>query len=200
VTAERGALLILDEVQTGIGRTGAWFAFQRPEFSLGSAGGKPAQPDVVTLAKGLGGGIPIGAAVAFGSQAAHLLSAGQHGTTFGGNPVAAAAGLATLHVIERDGLVQRAEEIGARLKTGIEQLAHPLVQEVRGHGLLLAIGLAQPVAPVVAVALLEAGFIVNPVEPSAIRLAPPLIITAEQVDTLIAALRPALDSAQRSVA
>ena len=201
LTAERGALLVLDEVQTGIGRTGAWFAFQRPEFALGAAdGGWPAHPDVVTLAKGLGGGIPIGAAVAFGPEAANLLSAGQHGTTFGGNPVAAAAGLATLHVIERDGLVRHADAIGAQLRAGIEQLAHPLVLQVRGRGLLIAVQLAQPVAAKVAGLLLDAHFIVNPVSPSAIRLAPPLILTADQAATLIEALGPALDAAARSAA
>ncbi len=195
LTEQHGSLLVLDEVQTGVGRTGAWFAFQRPELSLGGG-----QPDVVTLAKGLGGGIPIGAAVAFGTQVAQLLSAGQHGTTFGGNPVAAAAGLATLHVIERDHLVRHADDIGTRLRTGIEGLSHPLVEGVRGHGLLLAMQLTQPVAADVCAALLEAGFIVNPVAPSVIRLAPPLIVTAEQADTLIGALGPALDAAERRAA
>jgi acetylornithine/N-succinyldiaminopimelate aminotransferase len=194
LTAAKGALLVLDEVQTGIGRTGAWFAFQRPEFSLG------ADPDVVTLAKGLGGGIPIGAAIAFGEPNAHLLSAGQHGTTFGGNPVACAAGLATLHVIERDGLIQQADSVGSGLRAGIESLGHPLIESVRGYGLLIAIQLTAPVAAQLAATMLDAGFIVNPVTPSTIRLAPPLILTAEQASTLIQALGPALDAADRSAA
>ncbi len=195
ITTRAGALLVLDEVQSGIGRTGSWFAFQRPELALGAA-----RPDVVTLAKGLGGGIPIGAAVAFGDKAAHLLGTGQHGSTFGGNPVAAAAGLATLHVIERDGLVQQAEQTGARLRAGISGLGHELVEEVRGFGLLLAIQLVRPVAAEVSRVLLESGFIVNPVAPSVIRLAPPLILTAEQASTLLDALPSALDAAERSAA
>jgi acetylornithine/N-succinyldiaminopimelate aminotransferase len=195
LTADAGALLVLDEVQTGIGRTGEWFAFQRPELSLGPA----ALPDVVTLAKGLGGGIPIGAAVAFG-EAASLLGAGQHGTTFGGNPVASAAALATLHVIERDGLVGQAEVVGSGLAAAIGALGHPLVDQVRGHGMLLAIQLTAPVAAQVAAHLLTAGIIVNPVTPSTIRMAPPLILTAEQAATLVEALGPALDAAERSVA
>ncbi len=195
ITTRAGALLVLDEVQSGIGRPGSWFAFQRPELALGAA-----RPDVVTLAKGLGGGIPIGAAVAFGDKAAHLLGTGQHGSTFGGNPVAAAAGLATLHVIERDGLVQQAEQTGARLRAGISGLGHELVEEVRGFGLLLAIQLVRPVAAEVSRVLLESGFIVNPVAPSVIRLAPPLILTAEQASTLLDALPSALDAAERSAA
>jgi acetylornithine aminotransferase len=161
-------------------------------------GGGPAGrvvPDAVTLAKGLGGGIPIGALVAFGEHAATLLGPGQHGTTFGGNPVAAAAGLATLHVIERDGLVEQAASVGARLRADILALGHPLVAGVRGEGLLIAVRLAAPVAARTAAALLEAGFIVNAVAPDAVRLAPPLILTSEQADTFVAGLPAALDLA-----
>ena len=155
----------------------------------------PVVPDAVTLAKGLGGGIPIGALVAFGEHAATLLGPGQHGTTFGGNPVAAAAGLATLHVVERDGLVEHAASVGARLRAGVLGLGHPLVAGVRGEGLLIAVQLAAPLAASTAAALLGAGFIVNAVAPDALRLAPPLILTEEQADSFVAALPLALDRA-----
>jgi acetylornithine/N-succinyldiaminopimelate aminotransferase len=191
ITAQAGALLVLDEVQTGVGRTGAWFAFQHPHLGDGIV------PDVVTLAKGLGGGIPVGALIAFGDGPAHLLGPGQHGTTFGGNPVAAAAGLATLHVIERDGLLDNAATVGRHLREGIPALGHPLVSGVRGEGLLLAVQLTEPVAAATAAALLEAGFIVNAVAPDALRLAPPLVLSAAQADTVIEALPWALDRAHR---
>ncbi|MFI2104638.1 acetylornithine transaminase [Isoptericola sp. NPDC019693] len=174
LTAEAGALLVLDEVQTGVGRTGSWFAFQQPEIGGGVV------PDVVTVAKGLGGGFPVGAAIAFGERAATLLGRGQHGTTFGGNPVAAAAGLATLGVIERDGLLENVRRVGEVLRTEIEAAGNPLVAGVRGRGLLLAVQLTRSVAADVAAAALEAGFVVNAVAPDAIRLAPPLILTADQ--------------------
>jgi acetylornithine aminotransferase len=193
LTRAAGALLVLDEVQTGVGRTGAWFAHQHEHIG-GGPGGRVV-PDAVTLAKGLGGGIPIGALVAFGEHAATLLGPGQHGTTFGGNPVAAAAGLATLHVLERDGLVEQAASVGARLRAGVLGLGHPLVAGARGEGLLIAVQFAAPVAARTAAALLEAGFIVNAVAPDALRLAPPLILTAEQADTFVEALPAALDRA-----
>ncbi|PRZ05523.1 acetylornithine aminotransferase [Isoptericola sp. CG 20/1183] len=174
LTSAAGALLVLDEVQTGMGRTGAWFAFQQPEIGGGVV------PDVVTLAKGLGGGFPVGAVVALGERAATLLGRGQHGTTFGGNPVAAAAGLATIGVIERDRLLARAPEVGKVLRQAIMAGGNPLVRGVRGHGLLLAVELARPVAPQVAAAALDAGIIVNAVAPDAVRLAPPLVLTADQ--------------------
>lgn len=191
-TSEAGALLVLDEVQTGIGRTGAWLGHH-----LDAVGGPEVRPDVVTLAKGLGGGIPIGALIAYGEQAATMLGPGQHGTTFGGNPVAAAAGLATLHVIERDGLLANATAVGRRLRDRVQALGHPLVTGVRGVGLLLAVELARPVAAAVAADLLDAGFIVNPVAPESLRLAPPLILTPEQADTFVEALPAALDAAGR---
>jgi len=145
-------------------------------------------PDVVTLAKGLGGGFPIGAVVAYGEHAATLLGRGQHGTTFGGNPVAAAAGLAVIGVIERDGLLAHAVEIGAQLQAGIAALHHPLVAGTRGAGLLLGVELTQPVAAAVAARALDAGFIVNPVRPSTLRLVPPLILTREQAADFVAFL------------
>jgi acetylornithine aminotransferase len=173
---EAGALLVIDEVQTGIGRTGEWFAFQRPDLGGG------VRPDVITLAKGLGGGFPIGAVVALGHRAATLLGPGQHGSTFGGNPVAAAAGLATLGVIERDGILAHVREVGARL---VAELTGPLVASVRAAGLLVAIELTSPVAATVAELALDAGFIVNAVTPSAVRLAPPLVVTWEQLATFV---------------
>lgn len=173
LTANHGALLVLDEVQTGLGRCGSWFAYQQPEIGGGIV------PDVVTVAKGLGGGFPVGAVIAYG-DAARLFGRGQHGSTFGGNPVAAAAALATMGVIERDGLLGNVREVGALLRQKIETSGSPLVKEVRGRGLLLAVVLHEPVAARVAAEALEAGFIVNAVAPDAIRLAPPLILTAEQ--------------------
>ncbi|WP_125775363.1 acetylornithine transaminase [Antribacter gilvus] len=174
LTEDSGALLVLDEIQTGMGRTGSWFAYQQPEVGGGIV------PDVVTLAKGLGGGFPIGAVIAYGERAATLLGRGQHGTTFGGNPVAAAAGLATLGVIDRDGLLQSVVTVGEVLRSEIEAAGNPLVAGVRGRGLLLAVRLTRPVAAQVAAAALEAGLVVNAVAPDAIRLAPPLILTADQ--------------------
>ena len=189
ITAEHGPLLVLDEVQTGIGRTGEWFAHQNPRH-------EGVLPDVMTLAKGLGGGIPVGAVVAFGPRNAALLGAGQHGTTFGGNPVASAAGLAVLHAVERDGLRQNASAVGRHLREAVTGLGHPLVEGVRGEGLLLGIALTEPVAAQVAGAALEAGFIVNAARPDTVRLAPPLVLTTAQADTFVAALPAILDAAQ----
>ncbi|ROS77258.1 acetylornithine transaminase [Cellulomonas sp. PhB143] len=180
LTREHGALLVLDEVQTGVGRTGSWFAYQDDEVGGGIV------PDVVTLAKGLGGGIPVGAVIAYGERAATLFGRGQHGTTFGGNPVAAAAALATLGVIERDGLLENVRRTGAALRDGITGCGNPLVEGVRGRGLLLAVQLTAPVAARVARHALDAGFVVNAVAPDAVRLAPPLILTAEQVRDTVA--------------
>ncbi len=174
---EAGALFMLDEVQTGIGRTGAWFAHQLAGV----------EPDVMTLAKGLGGGLPIGACVAFGDAAA-LLEPGQHGSTFGGNPVSAAASLAVLDTIERDGLLDRAKRLGERLVNGIDGLGHPLVDGVRGVGLMLAFALTAPVAAAVERAARAHGFLVNAVAPDAIRLVPPLVLTDAQADAFLAAL------------
>lgn len=186
-----GALLVLDEIQTGVGRTGDWFAFQDTPG---------VRPDVMTLAKGLGGGVPIGAVVAFGTEVRGLLTAGQHGTTFGGNPLASATGLAVLDQIETEGLLERARLVGEHLVEAVARLGDPRIQEVRGRGLLRAIVLTEEVAPAVATAAREAGFIVNPVAPQAIRLAPPLIITAEQIDDFVDALPGLLDLATAATA
>jgi acetylornithine/N-succinyldiaminopimelate aminotransferase len=187
VTHEAGALLALDEVQTGIGRTGTWFAYSRDGLA----------PDLVTLAKGLGGGLPIGACLAFGS-AAELLTPGQHGSTFGGNPIACAAALAVLDTIESDGLLARAELLGDRLTDGITSLGHPLVSGVRGRGLLLGIVLVAPVARAVEDALRERGVLVNAVAPDVIRIAPALVLTDAQVAHFLDLLPLALDAAAQA--
>lgn len=192
LTRDRGALLVLDEVQTGVGRTGQWFAHQHDYFD-------GVQPDVMALAKGLGGGFPMGAVIAYGN-AAQYLQPGQHGTTFGGNPMGAAAALATLHVIERDGLLARAIEVGEKFRTEISALDHPQILAVRGEGQLNAIELASNIAPAVAKAGLEAGYIINAVAPNAIRLAPPLILQPAEAETFIAALPKILDQAQEASA
>jgi acetylornithine/N-succinyldiaminopimelate aminotransferase len=184
MTAARDALLVVDEIQTGIGRTGRWFAYQREGIA----------PDVITVAKGLAGGIPIGACIGIGA-AATLLAKGEHGSTFGGNPLACAAALAVLDTIERDGLVDSAAKVGEHLAAAIEALAHPLVTGIRGRGLLIGITLAQPVAARATAAALDAGYIVNDVAPDVIRLAPPLILTTAQVDEFAAALPAILDAA-----
>lgn len=185
LTTAHGALLVVDEIQTGVGRTGTWFAFQQAGI----------QPDAITVAKGLGGGVPVGALVAFGPRVSGLLTAGQHGSTFGGNPLAAAAGLAVLETIESQGLLDHVREMGEHLATAVEALGHPLVTGVRGAGLLRAITLGADIAPRLAVLAREAGFIVNPVTPAAIRLAPPLVITAGEIDTFVVALPSLLDAA-----
>ena len=175
IATRNGALLVLDEVQTGIGRTGHWFHHQS----------EGVEPDVITLAKGLGGGLPLGACLAFG-RAADLFTPGSHGTTFGGNPVSCAAGLAVVRTIAGEGLLDHVKRIGEQLRRGIE--AHPAVSHVRGAGLLLGVVLHAPDAARFAEALKNAGFLVNAPQPDVIRLAPPLIVSAEQADALIAAL------------
>jgi acetylornithine/N-succinyldiaminopimelate aminotransferase len=174
ITQQHAALLVIDEVQTGIGRTGAWFAFQRSGIV----------PDVVTLAKGLGGGLPIGACIGIGT-AADMLGPGQHGSTFGGNPVASTAALTVLDVIEREGLLGNVGTQGERLRAGVRALAHPLVAEVRGEGLLTGIALATPMAGEVVRAGLAAGFIINACTPDTVRLAPAFVIGPEHVDAFV---------------
>ncbi|MFE1416837.1 acetylornithine transaminase [Streptomyces sp. NPDC085524] len=185
ITRATGTLLVLDEVQTGIGRCGQWFEHQAHEG---------VEPDLVTLAKGLGGGLPIGAVAAFGA-AADLLQPGQHGTTFGGNPVACAAGLAVIDTIAADGLLDRVKERGERLRSGIEASGHPLVSHVRGSGLLLGIVLTEPLAPRVQQAAQDAGFLVNAPAPDVVRLMPPFVLTEAEVDAFLGALPGVLDAA-----
>jgi len=178
-----GALLVIDEIQSGIGRTGGWFAHQADGVV----------PDVLTLAKGLGGGLPIGACIGLG-PAATALAKGDHGSTFGGNPVACAAALAVLATIEADGLLAHAAAIGGRLADGLAGISHPLLAGVRGRGLWLAAVLAGPAAGSVEAACRRAGFLVNAVQPDAIRLAPPLILSAGQAGEFLAALPGILDA------
>ena len=184
LTRSAGALLWLDEVQTGMGRCGDWLA--------SAASGVTA--DIVTFAKGLGNGFPIGACVATG-RAADLLQPGSHGTTFGGNPVAAAAGLAVMGIIERDGLLQRAVEQWERVASGVAALGHPHIVAVRGRGLLRGIVLTRPIAAAVADVALNAGFVINAPRPDVLRIAPPLVVPAEGLDDFVAALPGLLEAA-----
>jgi acetylornithine/N-succinyldiaminopimelate aminotransferase len=184
ITRATGTLLVVDEIQTGIGRTGEWFT------SLAQG----VVPDVITLAKGLGGGLPLGAALAFG-DAAELLTPGQHGTTFGGNPVACAAGLAVVDTLAADGALDNVKRTGERIREGVEGLGHPLVSHVRGSGLLLGIVLTGPLAPQVQQAAQGAGLLVNAPAPDVVRLMPPLIIGDAEVDAFLRILPGALDAA-----
>ncbi len=184
ITARHGVLLVLDEVQTGIGRTGTFFAHQQVGIT----------PDIVTLAKGLGGGLPIGACIATGA-AAELLTPGLHGSTFGGNPVCAAAALAVLRVLDEQNLIDHAAAAGKSLSHAIEGLNHPLVARVRGAGLLLGIVLTEQRAKAAESAAREAGFLLNAAAPDVLRLAPPLIISDEQIGEFVAALPGILDTA-----
>ncbi|PWC07194.1 acetylornithine transaminase [Mycetocola zhujimingii] len=165
LATRHGALLIVDEIQTGAGRTGSWFAFQREGIV----------PDAVTLAKGIGGGVPIGALVTFGA-ASDLFTPGQHGSTFSGNPLATAAANAVLGEIETAGLVDNARARGEQLSDAITGIGSPLIAGVRGRGLLLGIELTEPVAPALVSAALAEGLIINAPNPETIRLAPPLIV------------------------
>ncbi len=179
-----GALLVLDEIQSGIGRTGEWFAHQK----------EGVQPDVLTLAKGLGGGLPIGACIGFG-RCGSTLSKGDHGSTFGGNPVACAAALAVLDTIDKENLLAHVKSVGEHLATGIEAIGHPLIAGVRGSGLWLALALSGTAGTAVAATAQRHGFLVNAVQPDAVRLAPPLILSAAEADSFIAALPGILDAA-----
>ncbi len=179
-----GAVFVLDEIQSAIGRTGAWFAHQHESVL----------PDVLTLAKGLGGGLPIGACIGLG-EFGHAFHRGDHGSTFGGNPVACAAALAVLDTIGAEGLLEHAVKVGEQLAEGIAGLEHPLVAGVRGRGLWLGIGLTADVSGAVEAAARAAGFLVNAVQPGAIRLAPPLVLTSEQAQEFLDALPAVLDAA-----
>jgi len=187
ITARHGALLILDEVQTGVGRTGAFYAHQHDGIT----------PDVVTLAKGLGGGLPIGACIGIGA-AADLMTPGLHGSTFGGNPVCTAAALAVLRTLADDDLITRAGVLGKTIAAGVEALEHPLVGHVRGKGLLLGLVLTDTKAKAVETAARHAGFLVNAAAADIVRLAPPLVITDSQVEEFLTALPGVLDTAQEA--
>ena len=183
ITAARGALLVIDEVQTGIGRTGAWFAHQASGI----------RPDVVTLAKGLGGGLPIGACIGVG-EAGRLLEPGQHGTTFGGNPVCCAAALAVLDTIAGEGLLDHVQQVGKEIAAGIEAFGHPLVTEVTGAGLMIGVGLAAPVSAVVSAAARESGYLLNNAVPDRVRIIPPLVLTEAQAREFLGVLPAFLDA------
>ena len=179
-----GALLVFDCVQTGIGRTGQWFGFEHEKV----------EPDVVTLAKGIGGGLPLGATIAYG-RAAQLLQPGDHGTTFGGNPIACAAANAVLDVIESKKLMQSAKVLEKKIKKSLS--GTPGVSEVRGRGLLLGIELTSPIAKKVAASMLEAGIIVNAANDQTIRIAPPLIVTMPQIEKFISVFKKVMKEADR---
>jgi len=183
IATKNGALLWLDEIQTGMGRAGAWFAHTESGVI----------PDLITVAKGLGGGIPIGACLALG-DAATLLQPGNHGTTFGGNPVSTAAALAVIETIESDGLLENSTKVGDLIRDGLAD--HPLVAGVTGRGLLVGIVLHQPVSAEIHQAALAAGLIINNATPERIRLAPPLILTVEQAETAVSTLRQIFDGAE----
>ena len=176
---ERNALLMLDEVQTGLGRTGHWFAFQSQGL----------EPDVVTMAKALGNGMPVGACWARAEVAA-AFGPGDHGSTFGGQPLALAAVQATLAVMEAEDVCRRARVAGARLAEGLGRL--PGVVSVRGAGLLLAAQLGTPVAKEASALALERGLLVNPVRPDAIRVAPPLLVRDEELEAALRILADVL--------
>ncbi len=182
ITSEHGALLWMDEVQTGIGRTGEWFAHASSGMT----------PDLVTVAKGLGGGIPIGACIALG-DAATLLQPGNHGTTFGGNPVATAAAIAVINTIDGDGLLENARTVGQQIRSALDD--HPLVAGTTGRGLLIGVVLTRPVSADLQKAALDAGLIVNNPTPDRLRLAPPLILTPDQAEGAVKTLRTLLDEA-----
>ncbi|MDE3724325.1 MULTISPECIES: acetylornithine transaminase [Nocardiopsis] len=180
-----GAAFVLDEIQSGIGRTGAWFAHQ-------SAG---VRPDVLTLAKGLGGGLPIGACVGFGRYA-DAFHKGDHGSTFGGNPIACAAALAVLDTIEAEDLLAHTTVMGELLAERLDAIDHPLLAGQRGSGLWRALMLTGPHAAHVEEQAAVRGFLVNAVAPDTIRIAPPLVITPEQIGVFIEALPTVLDAAE----
>ncbi|MFV0318827.1 MAG: acetylornithine transaminase [Microbacterium sp.] len=188
LTARHGTLLIIDEIQTGAGRTGEWFAFQHAGIV----------PDAITVAKGIGGGFPIGALVTFG-EASDLFYPGTHGSTFGGNALGTAVADAVLAEIERAGLVETAQLRGAQLREAIAGLDAPLVAGTRGEGLLLGVALTHPVAKAVAAAAQDHGLIVNAANDSTIRLAPPLTIGDDEIAAFIELFTAALRSAERTV-
>jgi acetylornithine aminotransferase len=177
---ERGWLLMLDEVQCGIGRTGKWFAHQWAGIV----------PDVMPLAKGLGSGVPIGAVVT-GPKASGVLGPGNHGTTFGGNPLSMRAGVETLRIMREDGIMENAAAVGARLKAGLDRElgALPGVKEIRGAGLMLGIELDRPCGVLLGRAA-EAGLMISVTADSVIRLVPPLILSADEADQIVAILSP----------
>ncbi len=184
ICSATGALLVADEIQSAIGRTGHWFAHQADGVL----------PDLLTLAKGLGGGMPIGACVGIGA-AGTIFDKGDHGSTFGGNPVSCAAALAVLDTIEREDLLAHVRAVGRELRDGIAAIRHPLLKGVRGRGLWLAAVLTADRSARVQAAAQEAGFLVNALQPDAVRLAPPLVVTSTEVRSFVDALPGILEAA-----
>jgi acetylornithine aminotransferase len=184
LTREHGVLLILDEIQTGVGRTGSWFAFQQSGIV----------PDAIVVAKGIAGGVPIGALITFG-DASDLFQRGQHGSTFGGNPLATAAGNAVLGEIERAGLVERAVTRGEQIRSAIRAANSPLVDEIRGAGLLIGVGLREPVAHRIVAEAMAQGLIVNAANDTSIRIAPPLIVGDAEIAEFAIKFAKALEAA-----
>ncbi|GAA1775634.1 acetylornithine transaminase [Streptomonospora arabica] len=182
---EAGAAFVLDEIQSGIGRTGRWFAHQAHGVT----------PDVLTLAKGLGGGLPIGACVGFGRYAT-AFAKGDHGSTFGGNPVACAAALAVLDTVENENLLASAAELGTLLEREAAAIDHPLLAGVRGSGLWRALVLSAPASAAVQASAAAHGFLVNALAPDAVRIAPPLTISRDEVLEFTAALPAILEEAR----
>jgi acetylornithine aminotransferase len=183
LTTRHGALLIIDEIQTGAGRTGSWFAFQREGIV----------PDAIAVAKGIAGGVPIGALITFGA-ASDLFQRGQHGSTFGGNPLATATANAVLAEIERAGLVEAAVGKGQRIRAAIKAADSPLVSEIRGAGLLIGIGLTKPVANELVAQALRRGLIINAANDTSIRLAPPLILGDAEIAEFASLISQALEA------
>ena len=188
LTARHGALLIIDEIQTGAGRTGTWFGFQHTGIV----------PDAITVAKGIGGGFPIGALITFGA-ASDLFSPGTHGSTFGGNALATAVGVAVLREIERAGLLANAVERGAQIRAAVEAIGSPLVEGTRGRGLLIGIGLRHPVAGAVVAAAQQHGLVVNAANDETIRLAPALTIGDVEIDEFADLFARALHAVETSL-
>lgn len=180
ICTSAGALLVADEIQSAIGRTGHWFAHQTDGVV----------PDILTLAKGLGGGMPIGACIGFG-PAGTLFAKGDHGSTFGGNPVSCAAALAVLANVD----LAHVRTVAAQLRSGLETIDHPLLKGVRGRGLWLALVLNEPVSAQVQAAAAEAGFLVNALQPDAVRIAPPLVVTADEIAAFVEAVPGVLSHA-----
>jgi acetylornithine/N-succinyldiaminopimelate aminotransferase len=172
-----GAVFVLDEIQSGIGRTGSWFLHQA----------EGVQPDVITLAKGIGGGLPIGVCIGLG-RFGDVFAKSDHGSTFGGNPVACAAALAVIETIEHDDLLANVGKVGSHFADGLRAIHHPALAGVRGKGLWLALALTDPIAPAVEKASRAKGFLVNAVQPDAIRIAPPLVLSIDEADRYVAAL------------
>lgn len=183
ITEEADALLVIDEVQTGIGRLGDWFGYKNAGIT----------PDIVTLAKGLGGGLPIGACLTL-TKKANLFYPGSHGTTYGGNPLVTRGALAVIETIENEGLLENAAVQGQRLREVITALNHPLIEGVRGRGLLTAVTLTKDVAPDVVALARANGLIINAPRPNVVRLAPPLIVGARQIAQFEAKFSTTLDS------